>query len=114
MCEGVGIPGQAQFFYRQLSAIEDKSETFREGIEGIISRFDFKKFGGAPVLGVRGIVIKSHGRSRADATTNAISMTASFIREGLNPHIIEGLKKLNRKNRFSNWFHKTKDATGKS
>ena len=63
--------GQAQFVYRQLSAIEDKSETFRNGVEEIMSRFDFKKFGGAPVLGVRGIVIKCHGRSRADAPTEA-------------------------------------------
>ncbi len=103
--------GQAQFVYRQLSAIEDKSETFRKGVEEIMSRFDFKKFGGAPVLGVRGIVIKCHGRSRADAVANAVRMTADFIRDGMNLHIVEGLKKLTRRNRFSHWFLKPKDAT---
>ena len=99
--------GQAQFFYRQLSAIEDKSETFKKGVEDIISRFDFKTFGGAPVLGVRGIVIKSHGRSKGDAIQNAIRMTANFIRDDLNAHIVDGLKSLSKKNRFSNWFQKS-------
>ncbi len=104
--------GQAQFVYRQLNAIEDKSDTFREGVADIMSRFDFKKFGGAPLLGVRGIVIKSHGRSRSGAIANAVNMTTSFIKEGLNPHIIDGLKKLTWRNRFSHWFLKPKDATG--
>ncbi len=35
-------------------------------------RFDYKTYGGAPFLGVRGLVMKMHGRSDADAAYSAV------------------------------------------
>lgn len=35
-------------------------------------RLDYQEYGGAPLLGVRGVVIVAHGRSNARAITNAI------------------------------------------
>ena len=36
------------------------------------SRLDYKEYGGAPLLGVEGVVIVAHGRSDAHAITNAV------------------------------------------
>ena len=46
----------------------------------IMGRFDWERYGGSPVLGVCGSVVKVHGRSRANAIANAITSGANFIR----------------------------------
>jgi fatty acid/phospholipid biosynthesis enzyme len=57
------------------------------------------------VLGVRGIVIKCHGGSRARTISNAIKLTATFIKDKLNDHIVDDLRKLSWSSAwFSKWF----------
>lgn len=41
-------------------------------------RVDYSEYGGAPLLGVAGLVIVGHGRSSAKAVRNAIAMAARF------------------------------------
>jgi glycerol-3-phosphate acyltransferase PlsX len=41
-------------------------------------RVDYSEYGGAPLLGVDGVVVVGHGRSSAAAVGNAIAMTARF------------------------------------
>ena len=66
---------------------------------------DHSEHGGAPVLGVRGIVLKCHGRATARTITNAIKRTAAFIQGRLNEHIVDELRKLSiRSAWFSKWF----------
>ncbi len=67
--------------------------------------------GGAPILGVKGIVIKCHGRSKARSITNAITLTAGFIKGRLNDHIVEELRKLSRGSGawYSKWFNWSKE-----
>ncbi|HZE97768.1 MAG TPA: phosphate acyltransferase PlsX [Planctomycetota bacterium] len=66
--------------------------------------------GGAPVLGVRGIVIKCHGGAKARTISNAIKLTATFIKDKMNDHIVEELKKLSRSTAwFSKWFGKDEE-----
>ncbi len=48
-------------------------------------RMDYEEYGGAPVLGVNGVVINCHGRSRAKAVTNAILLADKSVRE----HLVE-------------------------
>lgn len=45
----------------------------------VMGRFDWEKYGGSPVLGVKGSVVKVHGRSKASAITAAINGAANFI-----------------------------------
>jgi glycerol-3-phosphate acyltransferase PlsX len=60
---------------------------------------------GAPVLGVRGIVIKCHGWATAVTISNAIKLTAAFIKGKLNDHIVDELRKLSWSSAwFSKWF----------
>ncbi|CAM4250802.1 phosphate acyltransferase PlsX [Paenibacillus tarimensis] len=42
------------------------------GLRGLRDKMDYKEHGGAPLLGVNGLVIKSHGSSDARAVKNAV------------------------------------------
>jgi glycerol-3-phosphate acyltransferase PlsX len=51
-------------------------------------RIDYSEYGGAPLLGIKGVCIVCHGRSNANAIKNAIRVAAEFSRARLN-HLIE-------------------------
>jgi len=53
---------------------------------------DYAEFGGAPLLGVRGNCIISHGSSHAKAIKNAIRVAAEMAGARVNDHIIECLQ----------------------
>jgi len=53
------------------------------------SRLDYAEWGGAPLLGVNGVVIISHGKSSVRAIRNAILMARRFVSFGVNRHIEE-------------------------
>jgi glycerol-3-phosphate acyltransferase PlsX len=53
---------------------------------------DYTEYGGAPLLGVDGRVIISHGSSTAKAITNAIRRGAEFKENELNRRIIEEIE----------------------
>ena len=48
-------------------------------IKALWARFNYEKYGGTPLLGVKGTVIKAHGRSRAPAVLGALSAARNFI-----------------------------------
>jgi len=52
---------------------------------------DYSEYGGAPLLGVRGITIIGHGRSNANAIKNAIRVAAELCRAGVNEKIEQEL-----------------------
>lgn len=52
-------------------------------------KIHYEEQGGAPLLGVNGICIKSHGRSSAKAIKNAISVAEYMVKQDLNKHIVE-------------------------
>ena len=48
---------------------------------------DYEEYGGAPLLGIEGVVIICHGGSSAKAIRNAIRVAGRIVSEGLNEHI---------------------------
>ncbi len=50
-------------------------------------RVDYSEYGGAPLLGVKGVTIICHGRSNANAIKNAIRVAAEFAEGHLNQKI---------------------------
>jgi glycerol-3-phosphate acyltransferase PlsX len=54
-------------------------------------RVDYSEFGGAPLLGVKGVCIICHGRSNANAIKNAIRVASEFAGGRVNHKIEEGL-----------------------
>ena len=55
-------------------------------------RVDYSEYGGAPLLGVKGVCIICHGRSNANAIKNAIRVAAEFASGKTNERIQEGLR----------------------
>ncbi len=50
-------------------------------------RVDYSEFGGAPLLGVKGVCIITHGRSNANAIKNSIRVAAEFAGGNVNQRI---------------------------
>ena len=50
-------------------------------VKRLWTRFNYEKYGGTPLLGVQGVVIKAHGRSKEPAIVNAIAAARDFIIE---------------------------------
>ena len=50
-------------------------------------RLDYSEHGGAPLLGIKGVCIITHGRSNANAIKNAIRVAAELADGKINEHI---------------------------
>jgi glycerol-3-phosphate acyltransferase PlsX len=55
-------------------------------------RVDYSEFGGAPLLGVKGVCIICHGRSDGNAIKNAIRVSAEFYSSKVNQRIEDELR----------------------
>ena len=63
----------------------------RNGFNEFRKGFDYSEYGGAPLLGVKGVCIICHGRSNANAIKNAIRVAADYARGRINERIEEEL-----------------------
>ena len=54
-----------------------------------------EEYGGAPLLGVRGAVVKAHGSANAETIKNAIRQAISMIDGDVVSVIEKGVKQLN-------------------
>jgi glycerol-3-phosphate acyltransferase PlsX len=59
--------------------------------KGLKKKIDYTEYGGAPLLGVRGVCVIGHGRSNANAVKNAIRVAAGLARARMNEKIEQGL-----------------------
>jgi phosphate acyltransferase len=57
-------------------------------------RIDHTEYGGAPLLGVKGVCIITHGSSNANAIKNAVRVAAEFSKRHINTSIERGLAAL--------------------
>jgi glycerol-3-phosphate acyltransferase PlsX len=55
-------------------------------------RVDYAEYGGAPLLGLKGVCIICHGRSDSNAIKNAIRVAADFASSNMNQRIEEELR----------------------
>lgn len=61
------------------------------GFADFKKRVDYSEYGGAPLLGVKGVCIICHGRSNANAIKNAIRVAAEYAGGEINRRIEEEL-----------------------
>jgi glycerol-3-phosphate acyltransferase PlsX len=64
----------------------------RPAFERLKSQFDYAEYGGAPLLGVDGVIFIGHGRSSPRAIRSAIRSTATFVEQQVNAHILDLLR----------------------
>ncbi len=63
----------------------------KEAFKDFKKRMDYTEYGGAPLLGVKGVVIVGHGSSNANAIKNAVRVAAEMVRGGVNESIANEL-----------------------
>jgi glycerol-3-phosphate acyltransferase PlsX len=64
----------------------------RSAFKEFKKRVDYAEYGGAPLLGVKGVCIICHGRSDSNAIKNAIRVAADFASSNMNQRIEEELR----------------------
>jgi phosphate acyltransferase len=66
----------------------------RSAFSDFKKRIDHTEYGGAPLLGVKGVCIITHGSSNANAIKNAVRVAAEFSQRKINGSIEQGLAAL--------------------
>ena len=66
----------------------------RSAFSDFKKRIDHTEYGGAPLLGVKGVCIITHGSSNANAIKNAVRVAAEFAARHINESIEQGLAEL--------------------
>jgi len=66
----------------------------RSAFSDFKKRIDHTEYGGAPLLGVKGVCIITHGSSNANAIKNAVRVAAEFSQRHINESIEQGLAAL--------------------
>ncbi len=65
----------------------------RPAFRSLKRKVDYAEYGGAPLVGINGISIISHGRSSGLAVRNAIRVAADLAASEVNKHIREDIEK---------------------
>ncbi len=63
----------------------------RAGLPDVRKKLDYAEYGGAPLLGINGVCIISHGRSTSKAIRNALGVAADSVEKGLKETIKAGI-----------------------
>lgn len=63
----------------------------RGALKGLKRTMDYTEYGGAPLLGVKGVCVITHGKSNANAVKNAIRVAAGLARAHVNEKIEQEL-----------------------
>ena len=65
----------------------------RPAFRALKRRIDYAEYGGAPLVGINGISIISHGRSSDRAIKNAVRVATELAKSEVNKHIQEDIEK---------------------
>jgi glycerol-3-phosphate acyltransferase PlsX len=63
----------------------------RSAFSDFKKRLDYAEYGGAPLLGIKGVCIVCHGSSNANAIKNAVRVASEFASRKINEKIEHGL-----------------------
>ena len=56
----------------------------KPALKGMAKKFDASEYGGAPMLGLKGLVVKSHGNSKASEIRNSLKQCIDFKENKIN------------------------------
>ena len=85
----------------------------RKAFNAFKKRLDPSEYGGAPLLGVRGVCIIGHGSSNERAIYNGIRVAAEFAQAGINERIEREFAQRPARADLSEWGRATASVSGK-
>lgn len=77
-----------------IGALKQEADVAKKAIHGLVQKYHYSAFGGAPLLGIDGVCIICHGSSKDRAIANAIGVAAQDVRVKLNEKIVAELETL--------------------
>ena len=79
--EGVAITMMKLMKHMFTDSVKGKmaAALLMKDLKGIKERFDYNKYGGAPILGASKPVFKAHGDSKAETMFNAIKLSTEYV-----------------------------------
>lgn len=88
----------------------------KPALKGTLKKFDASQYGGAPMLGLNGLVVKTHGSAKANEVCNSIIQCITFKEQGINDKIREilGRENADRKSESSDKGHKKQNTKEQS
>src|SRR5215813_2086066 len=93
ICEGLAVQifGLLRKSLRSSPITQFAALLSQSAFRGLKKKIDYTEYGGAPLLGVRGVCVIGHGRSNANAVKNAIRVAAGLARARINERIEQEL-----------------------
>ena len=64
----------------------------KPALKGVLKDFDTSEYGGAPLLGLNGLVVKTHGSSKSKEVCNSIIQCVAFKEQKINEKIKEAIQ----------------------
>lgn len=64
----------------------------KPALKETMKAFDASQYGGAPLLGLKGLVVKAHGNSKSVEVCNSILQCITFKEQQINEKIKESLQ----------------------
>ena len=77
-----------------LSADPELALRLEPVVSTLKKRNDYHEYGGAPLLGVRGVCFICHGSSESRTIRNTVRNAREYVKAGVNEAIVERLRKL--------------------
>ena len=65
----------------------------KPALKGTLKSFDASEYGGAPLLGLNGLVVKTHGSSKAKEVSNTLAQCVTFKKQKINEKIKASIQK---------------------
>ena len=91
--EGVGATLLSKVKGAMMTSLRSKIGALlvKPALKTTLKSFDASRYGGAPLLGLNGLVVKTHGNSKANEVKNSIIQCVTFKEQGINEKIRERL-----------------------
>lgn len=91
--EGVGATLISMVKKGMMSSLRSKIGALlvKPALKETLKAFDASQYGGAPLLGLNGLVVKTHGNSKALEVCNSILQCETFAKQQINEKIKESL-----------------------
>mgnify|MGYP001151122949 FL=1 len=92
--EGVGAALISKVKEGMMTSLRSKigALLIKPALKATLKSFDASQYGGAPLLGLKGLVVKTHGSSKRTEVKNSIIQCLTFTEQGVNAKIQESLK----------------------
>ncbi len=91
--EGVGAVLVSKIKAGMMSTLRSKIGALlvKPALKETLKSFDATEYGGAPLLGLKGLVVKTHGSSKAKEVKNSIIQCVTFKEQRINDKIKENI-----------------------